>query len=73
MRAQFIFIILTSMMLVVTGCSENSSPDASQDAVSLPEDRTPEIDADPTPDTGSGGDSQASSPDTTTNGTPAAQ
>ena len=73
MRAQFIFVLAAAMMLVVAGCSDNSSPNSSQDANSLPENRTPEIDADPTPDTGSGGDSQAKSPDTTTNGAPAAQ
>jgi hypothetical protein len=55
------------------GCSDNSSPDASETTNTLPENRTPEIDADPTPDTGTGGKSQTTSPDGTVNGAPAGQ
>jgi hypothetical protein len=55
------------------GCSDNPSPDASEAANTLPENRTPQIDADPTPDTGTGGESQTRAPDGTVNGAPAGQ
>ena len=72
MRAQLVLATI-AINLILTGCSDNSTPDASPSANSLPENQTPEIDADPTPDTGTGGDSQVTSPDTTTNGAPASE
>ena len=58
---------------ILANCSDNSSPDASQDANSQPENRAPQVDADPTPDTGTGGESQSTSPDGTVNSAPAGQ
>jgi hypothetical protein len=63
----FCFVGLSS------GCTDNSSPDASQTTNTLPENRTPQIDADPTPDTGTGGESQTKAPEGTVNGAPAGQ
>jgi hypothetical protein len=54
-------------------CSDNSSPDASQTTNTLPENRTPQVDTDPTPDTGTGGESQTKAPEGTVNGAPAGQ
>ena len=66
MRSNFIPVLATALGLILTGCSDNSSPDASSDASSLPEKQNTQVDADPTPDTGTGGESQVKSPDGTT-------
>ena len=71
MRANFLLIIAATLSFAVAGC-DNSTPDASEDASSLPELQNAPVDADPTPDTGTGGPSEAKSPDGTTNA-PAAQ
>ncbi len=58
------------LALGASGCNDNSAPEARPDANSLPEQQTPEVDAEPTPDTGTGGETQTTSPDSTVNGAP---
>ena len=66
MRSKFIPVLAAALGLILAGCRDNSSPDASSDASSLPEQQNTQVDADPTPDTGTGGESQVQSPDGTT-------
>jgi hypothetical protein len=54
-------MIVSAAMLVLGACGE-PSPDSSKDASTLPEKQNTEVDADPTPDTGTGGDQQTSKP-----------
>ena len=66
---------LVPVMVIVaalfgSACNDRSSPDSREDASSLPEQRTPEVDTDPTPDTSTGGETQTTSPDGTINSAP---
>jgi hypothetical protein len=70
------FLATAALLLAVgsfAGCSDNSSPEAQPEANSQPENQTPQVDADPTPDTGTGGNSQTKSPDGTVNSAQAEQ
>lgn len=73
MRIAFAPILLFAVALGVSACNDNTSPDSRQDASSLPEPQTPEVDAEPTPDTGTGGESEMVSPDKTLNSAPQGQ
>jgi hypothetical protein len=53
--------LIAIALLALTACSDNS-PDSSKDASSLPEKQNTTIEADPTPDTGTGGDQQTTKP-----------
>jgi hypothetical protein len=73
MRNALISIVMLALALAVSACNDNTSPESRQDASSLPEPQTPEVDAEPTPDTGTGGESQMTSPDKTLNSAPQGQ
>lgn len=69
-RTALMPVVMTLLALLGTACNDRSSPESREDANSLPEQRTPEVDTDPTPDTGTGGETQTTSPDGTINGAP---
>lgn len=73
MRNVFLPMLMLALVLGVSACNDNTSPQSRQDASSLPEPQTPEVDAEPTPDTGTGGESQRTSPDSTINSAPQGQ
>jgi hypothetical protein len=58
---------------VLAGCNDNSTPQSSDNANSLSENRKTETDADPTPQTSTGGETETVSPDGTVNGAPQGQ
>ena len=56
---------------ILAGCSDTSDETTSSTSTAVPSVNTaPQIDADPTPQTSSGGDQMTASPDGTTNGAP---
>ena len=61
-------IVITAMTLALAGCDQ---PDPNREGTETPV-QNPPVDADPTPDTGTGGESQTNAPDASTNGAPAA-
>jgi hypothetical protein len=66
----FAAIIALACLLGLAACdsADNSSPQASDQANSTPEPQNAPVDRDPTPQTGTGGESQSTSPDGTVNG-----
>ncbi len=56
---KFVAPALLGLALVLGGCSENEAPDDRQDTNSQTEPQNTEVDKDPTPQSGTGGDSQA--------------
>jgi hypothetical protein len=66
-------MIALACLLGLAACdsSSNSSPDASDQTNSTPEMQNAPVDQDPTPQTGTGGDSQSNDPDGTVTGAPA--
>jgi hypothetical protein len=61
-------ILAIGLLAMLAGCGE-TDPNAPGSQEPVP---APEVDADPTPDTGRGGQQQTDAPATTTNSTPAA-
>ena len=55
------FLLLIAVLAPLAGCGE-PSPDSSNDASTLPEKQNAPVDADPTPDTGTGGAQQTADP-----------
>lgn len=66
-------MIAITCLLALAACdnSSNSTPDASDQTNSTPEMQNAPVDRDPTPQTGTGGDSQSKDPDGTVTGAPA--
>lgn len=72
MRPSATMIALACLLgLAACDSSSNSSPDASDQTNSTPEMQNAPVDRDPTPQTGSGGESQSNDPDGTVTGAPA--
>jgi hypothetical protein len=69
----FAVIFATACLFGLAACdsSNNSSPEASDQASSTPETQNAPVDQDPTPQTGTGGESQSTNPDGTVRGAPA--
>jgi hypothetical protein len=69
----FATITVLACLLGLAACdsSNNSSPEASDQANSTPEAQNAPVDRDPTPQTGTGGESQTTDPDGTASGAPA--
>jgi hypothetical protein len=69
----FATITVLACLLGLAACdsSNNSSPEASDQANSTPETQNAPVDRDPTPQTGTGGESQTTDPDGTASGAPA--
>ena len=61
-------ILAIGLLAMLAGCGE-SDPNAPGSQEPVP---APEVEADPTPQTGTGGQQQTDAPATTTNGAPAA-
>jgi hypothetical protein len=59
-------VCLTFLILGLAACSD-SEPNATS---STQVDPNPQLDADPTPDSGTGGETEAATPDATVNGAP---
>jgi hypothetical protein len=68
-----ITVLVLACLLGLAACdsSNNSSPEASDQANSAPETQNAPVDRDPTPQTGTGGESQSMDPDGTVTGAPA--
>jgi hypothetical protein len=58
-------LAILSVVAMLAACS-----DADQNPTSSSVEKAPQVDTDPTPDTGTGGESQSVSPDGTVNGAP---
>ena len=58
-------VIAAAILAVLTGCNQPDPDAPGSDAA-----QKPPVDTDPTPNTGTGGASQTTSPDGTTNGAP---
>ena len=62
-------ILAAAAALALAGCSDGGRDNQTTSSVEKV-DRAPQVDTDPTPDTGTGGASQTVSPDSTVNGAP---
>jgi len=64
MRSSAIMFVCSVSLLMLGGCNDNSDPDMHKTDTlnSQPVDKNPQVDKDPTPETGTGGDQQGTQP-----------
>lgn len=68
MRRTFLIIATGASLLGLAGCNNESNVDKTTATSTV--NKAPQVDADPTPDTGTGGSQQNATPDGTINGAP---
>ena len=75
MKAKFLTPLAFVALLAAAGCSDDPQPqnDPADTVNEGTVDRNPTVDADPTPESGSGGSIPLNDPDGTTNGAPAGE
>lgn len=68
MRRFFLILASGTALLALAACNNKSNVDTTETTSSV--NKAPAVDADPTPDTGTGGDQQNATPAGTINGAP---
>jgi hypothetical protein len=68
MRRTILILVAGAALLGLTACDNRSNVDTTGTTSSV--NKAPAVDADPTPDTGAGGNQQNATPDGTINGAP---